>query len=277
MNVVFERLIGLAERALAEAPSSKLRDQLIKMRIDVEASKAAYQNAKLLCEVAEIAVIEYKEGIFVQDLVTVEGEIKLAESNRFRTRDVIDFAKDRLARISARSDKTAMDLNIEYNYSDKVVAAERDASKSQAALERLEAKKKLLVEYTKPRRLKELQSEVEKLRSQELAKQAEWESRKAQEARLEKMIRRSDPDIGTKRILALIKCAIPIEEQARAKLERLEKDEKADESLLKEVQDQTNELSAILDEGEAVWSAGELAGLKSRLEEVARRLGGAAK
>ena len=39
---------------------------------------AAYQNAKLTREVAEIANVEYKEGIFVQDLEDVEGDIRVA-------------------------------------------------------------------------------------------------------------------------------------------------------------------------------------------------------
>ena len=164
MNGVYERLIGLAERVLKGSSSSDPRDQLAKLRIAAESDHWNYRNAKLTREVAEIAVTEYTEGIFVQDLATVEGEIKLAQSAANRARDTIDFAKDRLARIAARSDKSVTDLNLEYTYSDRVLAAELEVPERLAALEQAETKKKLLVEYTKPKTLKHLQSEVEKAR-----------------------------------------------------------------------------------------------------------------
>ncbi len=277
LNDVYERLIGLAERALKEPPSSELRSQLMKIRRLEESSIANHRNAKLTREIAEIAEIEYKEGIYVQDLATIEGEIHQASSDRSRKQDMVEFAKDRLARISASSDKTAVDLDIEYSYSDKVVSAEREASRSLAALEKAEAKKKLLVEYARPRRLKQLQSEVEKARAEELAKQAESESRKAEVDRLEKTLQHQAPGTDVKRILALIQRAIPIEEKVRGKIDQFDRDERNRQSILKEIQDLTNELSAIVDEGESLWSASEFAGLKSRIQEAARRYAGAAK
>ena len=161
---MYDRLIGLAERALKESSSSEPRNQLTKLRIEVASADAAYQNAKLTREVAEIAVTEYTEGIFVQDLAKVEGEIKFARGALSRARDMVEFAKDRLARITARSDKSVTDLNLEYVYSDRVVAAERDETRKLAVLELAEAKKKVLVEYTKTKTVKQLQSEVEKAR-----------------------------------------------------------------------------------------------------------------
>ena len=136
-------------------------------------------------------------------------------------------------------------------------------------LKQTEAKKKLLVEYTKPKREKELQAAVEKARAEELAKQAEWEFAKARVERVRKMSQRQTPGIDKKRILALIERAIPIEEQVYGKLAQLAKAEKSNDLLHKEIQDLTNELRAILDEGEALWSAGELARLKPRIEVIA--------
>ena len=43
-------------------------------------AEAAFQNARLTGEVAEIAVKEYEEGIYPQDLQTIQGEIKTAEA-----------------------------------------------------------------------------------------------------------------------------------------------------------------------------------------------------
>jgi hypothetical protein len=58
---------------------------------------------------------------------------------------------------------------------------------------------------------------------------------------------------------------------------QLAKSEKSGDPLLKEIRELTNELKAIVEEGEMVWWAGEFSGLKPMIEEVARRSAGAAK
>ena len=40
-----------------------------------------HQNAKLSREISEIAVKEYEEGIYLQNLAAAEGEIRLAEAD----------------------------------------------------------------------------------------------------------------------------------------------------------------------------------------------------
>jgi HlyD family secretion protein len=134
---------------VCELDSAALKDTLINQRITAESAKANYQNAKLTREVAEIAVVEYKEGIFVQDLATVEGEISMAQK----------------------------------------VSEELTFKKSQFTLEQAQSKRKVLVDYTKGKTIKELESEVEKSRSDELAKQATWDLEKTKEAKLEKQIK----------------------------------------------------------------------------------------
>jgi len=64
---------------VCELDSAALSDSLTNQQITTKSAAANYENAKLTREVAEIAVVEYVEGIYVQDLQTVEGEIKLAE------------------------------------------------------------------------------------------------------------------------------------------------------------------------------------------------------
>ena len=65
---------------VCELDSALLRDQLLNQKITTQAAEAAYQNAKLAREVAQIALKEYKEGIYLQDKATTQGGIKLAES-----------------------------------------------------------------------------------------------------------------------------------------------------------------------------------------------------
>ncbi len=78
---------------LCELDSAALKDQLINQRITTKSAEANFLNAKLTREVAEIAVREYKEGVYVQDIQTVEGEIKLAESDLVRAEDRLEWAK----------------------------------------------------------------------------------------------------------------------------------------------------------------------------------------
>ena len=83
---------GQEGRVVCELDSAALNDQLVNQKITTKSAEANYENAKLTREVAEIAVIEYEEGIFKQDLATVEGEIKLAESDLSRSEDRLDWA-----------------------------------------------------------------------------------------------------------------------------------------------------------------------------------------
>ncbi len=68
------------------------------------------------------------------------------------------------------------------------ISEELTLKKARFALEQAQSKKKVLVEYTKAKTIKELQSEVEKARSDELAKKATWELEDSKEKKLEKQI-----------------------------------------------------------------------------------------
>jgi hypothetical protein len=287
---------------------------------------------------------------YVQEKATVESEIQRAKADWESARKAIPEAKERLARIKALlTNHSASDFVLENNDTALVFNAENLERICKFALEQAESKKEVLEKYTKSKTVKELNSEVEKTRSDELARQAtwelenakltkvkrmtkrselaevdqrilslvqkayplqaaieakrdqllkggkpdpaletvlrdltnqleslvdqaerEWEFAKARKDRQKKLIQRQGPSLDEKPILALIERAIPIEEQIREKRAQLAKGEKFHNPLPKEIQDLTNELRAIVDEAEAVWSAGELARLKSRIEEAAR-------
>jgi len=78
---------------VCQLDSASLKDQLVNQQITTKCAEANHENAKLTREVAEIAVVEYVEGIFKQDFATVEGEIKLNESDLSRAEDRLDWAK----------------------------------------------------------------------------------------------------------------------------------------------------------------------------------------
>jgi len=162
------------DEIVCELDSASLRDQLVNQRITTKSAEANHENAKLTREVAEISVIEYVEGIFKQDQATVEGEIKLAESDLSRSEDRLDWARRMF-------DKGYVSMATK-------VSEELTLKKNRFALEQAQSKKKVLISYTKDKTIKELQSEVEKARSDELAKKATWELEASKEKKLEVQI-----------------------------------------------------------------------------------------
>jgi hypothetical protein len=115
--------------------------------------------------VAEIAVIEYKEGIFAQDLATAEGEISLAKSDLARSSDRVDWANRMYGKgFVSKAQQVSEELSLE---------------KAKFALEQAQSKGKVLETYTRDKIVKELLEEVERVKADELAKKVELERLKA--------------------------------------------------------------------------------------------------
>ncbi len=159
---------------VCELDSASLRDNLTNQKIATQGAEASFQNAKLTREVAEIAVKEYEEGIFLQDKATAEGEIKLAQSDLARSADRVDWANRMYEKgYVSKAQKISEELNFQ---------------KAKFALEQAESKLHVLLDYTKGKTIKELRSEVEKARSDELAKEQTYQLEKTKEAKLVKQI-----------------------------------------------------------------------------------------
>ncbi len=145
-----------------------LNDRLMDQEMATHTAEGNYQEAKLSREIAEIEIIEYKLGIAVQELAVAEGELKLAQSELERAKANTAESKVRLGRISRYCDESPSGLNLVYLYTDHLKADELRELKAKYVIEQAESKKKVLVEYTHPKRLKELQADIEKKRSVEL-------------------------------------------------------------------------------------------------------------
>jgi len=158
---------------ICELDAASLRNQLINQKITTEAARANYENSRLTREVAEIAVVEYVEGVFKQDLAEVNDDVKIAET---------ELALDQEELNEARADTAVKKLAIK--------RLELAVFRGQIALKRDRSRLKVLVEYTKPRTIRQLNSEVQKARSDELAKQATWELQTSKERKLERQIAR---------------------------------------------------------------------------------------
>jgi HlyD family secretion protein len=159
------------EEPATDAPRTRLREQ----RLATRKAKAIYEIARSNRELAEIAVEEYQDVIFPRDLATTDGEIKLAESDLSRSEDRFDWAKRMLEkRYVPQSTKVSEELALK---------------KARFALEQAQSKRKVLVDYTKGKTIKELKSEVEKARFDELEKEAIWNLLKGKEIELERQPR----------------------------------------------------------------------------------------
>jgi multidrug efflux pump subunit AcrA (membrane-fusion protein) len=159
---------------VCELDSSSLNDQLTNQKIATQSAEASYQNAKLTREVAEIAVREYEEGLYKQDLATSLGEISLAKADLSRAADRLDWANRMYEKgYVSKASKVSEELNYQ---------------KANFALEQAQSKLNVLENYTKAKTMKELRSDVEKALSDELAKKQTFQLERDKEAKLVKQI-----------------------------------------------------------------------------------------
>ena len=271
-----DQMIGLANRLIRRSDGyDNLVNQRTNQQITVESAVASFINAQLTREVAEIAVVEYEQGVFRQDIDIAEGERRLAESDLSRARDVLEFGKAQLAKIKQASKGSTADLANEFRVADFVIDAERRLPRSELAFRQAESKPKMLEAYTKPKRIKELQSEVAKARSVELAKQAVSELEKSKLKRLEQAIKGLDLpdrkawDLLNRQALASLDRAMLIESQLRIKLDQGTKDGKPDEPLRHEIQVLSNQLQALVDQAAFDESAAGFDEWKPRIHAAA--------
>jgi RND family efflux transporter MFP subunit len=84
--------------------------------------------------------------------------------------------------------KTPAEAVVGLDLQDRIDEAELALDRERRSLTQAEGKRELLRKYTYPKTLRELQSEVKKAHSDELAKQATWELEQTKENKLEKQI-----------------------------------------------------------------------------------------
>ncbi len=210
---------------------------------------------------------EYVEGIFLQDNATLQGEVKLAESEAARAQDAVEFTKLRLAKIKDVSKGNAADIALEYTYEDNALNAERREPKARLALEQAQTKLKFLREHTKPRRTKQLQAEVERLRADEFAKKAVWESEKVKERRLEEQIARPDRSISAAQGVEAFKRAFGIDEKIRDELAKIAKDARIDQAYAKTITDSLTELEGLVERVEAEAAAARVDRMRAAIKQ----------
>ena len=70
-----------------------MKERLATQEVVVRGAEADIHGARIAREVAVLAVAEYREGIFLDEFASVEGEIKLAESDLARAEDRLEWTR----------------------------------------------------------------------------------------------------------------------------------------------------------------------------------------
>jgi hypothetical protein len=136
-------------------------------------AKDDLEKAKIVAEVAEVSIQEYEKGTLLQDLAAANDDIALAEQD-------IRSAEDRSAELQVLIKKVKGKLPendprnalFDWERSNRVAAAELSIKKEKLGLEQATTRKMVLLELTKPKRQKELRSDLERAKAEVLAMQA---------------------------------------------------------------------------------------------------------
>jgi HlyD family secretion protein len=158
---------------LKEQPIPTTAASLRAQQFAARKAKLAYEIASLNRQIAEFRVEEYEELTYPRDLAQVQEEIDLSEADLSRAEE----ERKRAIRKNRFGDEGPH------------VSPELAFKKAQFALEQAQSKKKVLVDYTRHKTIKELKSEVEKAASDELAKKAIWTLEVSKEKKLERELK----------------------------------------------------------------------------------------
>jgi HlyD family secretion protein len=178
---------------ICELDSSASKDKLVNQSITTRSAEAAYQQAKLAREIADIALREYTEGILKQERLTLQTTIVSAAtavhkaSGRLeRTRNVQQRVQNALA--AKGGNASPADMAAELLIEDLIDSTEKTLERETTALEQAKAKREVLEKYTSMKISAELKGEVEHKRSDELARSAAWRLAKSKEGHLRQQI-----------------------------------------------------------------------------------------
>ena len=159
-----------AGEVVCEFDPADLRDRLASQEIVVHGAQAEALATRIAREVAVLALREFKEGTYKQQLATVEGEIKLAESKLSRAEDTVDWAQ----RMSKKGYASVAER----------ISEELTLKHAHFALEEAQLQRVILVEYSRDKTIKTLTGAIESARARELAAQAVLEREQTAQKKL---------------------------------------------------------------------------------------------
>lgn len=209
------RLRTIIEAALrAQTDMEDTSQRLVNLRIEHQNKEAAYQQAKLAREVAEIAVVAYTEGTSKTELTEAKGAISAEEAALEQATE--DLKKlDAILQKSQKLEARFLDeLMTSYRIELAVNSAENLYRKQEIRLEEAKGKLTHLEKFAIPGRTLELKSEVEKARSNELTLQQSFILARDQLEAADRAKGRSTKDLPM--ILRMLAEAVGLERELHA-------------------------------------------------------------
>jgi multidrug resistance efflux pump len=144
---------------VCELESFNVRTRLKSQEAAVQAALVPYQDARQARESAELAITEYLAVVYAPQLRVIEQEINVADGELKRALDALATHKRLFEKgLGPKAQVDAADLAVQ---------------RARLAREKAQGKKDTLQRFTRERKVKELQSKVERARSLELARQAD--------------------------------------------------------------------------------------------------------
>jgi RNA polymerase sigma factor (sigma-70 family) len=171
--------------------SNKLKDDLLNQRIASERAATAVRNAILDREVAELALREYTNGIYVHEQETLKDEIRTAESSIQKAQRRLERARlaaKQLREALAGKNRSSGDIGAEVDIEDRIDSVELGLEREQSALKIAKRKQALLENYARDKTTKSLDAEIQRKRGQELELKAVWDLEKTKELKLQRQI-----------------------------------------------------------------------------------------
>ncbi len=159
---------------LVRLDSSWLESERTKQEISCAQSEALLAEAQNTLETAKINLKEYLEGQYRLEEKKIQNEILLASQEVSRARENLAYSE----RLAAKGYITKQQLEAE----------SFALQKAQNDLEAAQLKLKVLQEYTKPKRLKELESEIKTAEARLAARRQAYELDRQQLRRIEEQI-----------------------------------------------------------------------------------------
>lgn len=155
---------------------SGLLDPIADAKIEAERAEAARKIAEIDRGAAEIAAEEYRKGTLEQELKEVEQQIALAESRRNSSEDEVQLARRNYEAVDKEIAKTAYE---------RLRSSEARLREANFGLQSATVRRKVLKEFTAPRKVKELEGAAKKALAEELAASLRLELAKDKLRRLE--------------------------------------------------------------------------------------------
>lgn len=174
IEVVPEGTLVAEGDIIAKLDATALEQELVQQRITCNTKEAAMIDARNTFEAAEIAKKEYVEGTFFQEEQTIKGEILIAEENLRRAEEYIKYSE----RLAARGYVTSQQME-----GDRFAV-----EKAQTELDTAQTKLRVLREYTRPKMMKQLDSDIKSAEALWKSEQSSFDLESSKLADMEQQI-----------------------------------------------------------------------------------------